>query len=53
MITNSRKSASKSVAQLEKAALEYRLTPLGTIYARTDGGDEWVYTQDKSYLNTK
>ncbi len=51
VVTNSKTGAAESIRQLEREKLEYRTTSAGTIYARTDGGEEWVYTQDKSYLN--
>lgn len=50
VITNSKAGAEKCVKQLDKEGLTWRNTPTGTIYARTDGGEEWVYTQDKSHL---
>lgn len=51
IVTNSAKGAESSINQLKKLELEYRITNAGTIYARTDGGECWEYTQDKSYLN--
>lgn len=51
IVTNSKQGAEQCMKQLDKAGLKYVNTPSGTIYARTDGGEEWVYTQDKSHLN--
>ncbi|MBR6753532.1 MAG: MBL fold metallo-hydrolase [Clostridia bacterium] len=49
IITNSKQGAAKAVKQFDKLGLHYLNTPNGTIYARTDGGENWYYTQDKSH----
>lgn len=51
VITNSKQGAEQAVKQFDRLGLKYVNTPLGTVYARTDGGENWYYIQDKSYLN--
>lgn len=49
VVTNSAAGAKQAIDQLKGRQMEYRITNAGTIYARTDGGENWYYTQDKSY----
>lgn len=51
IIPNSVVAAEECIQQLDKLGLDWRITTKGTIYLRTDGGDDWHCVQDKTYLN--
>lgn len=53
VITNSRLGGDATYSQMQKLNIPVALTTQGAIYLHTDGGEDWHYTQDKSYLNDK
>lgn len=50
IVTNSRLGGKETISQMEKLDIPVFLTNLGTIYLHTDGGENWYFSQDKSYL---
>ena len=50
IVTNSRVGGEPGISQLDRLGYKWVNTERGTIYARTDGKDNWEYIQDKSYL---
>lgn len=50
VVTNSRMGGKTTIDQMEKLGIPTLITNLGTAYFHTDGGENWYYMQDKSYL---
>lgn len=50
IVTNSKLGGEATISQMDKLGIPVILTNLGTIYLHTDGGENWYFSQDKSYL---
>lgn len=47
VITNSKLGAADCIKQYQREEIPFMVTPSGTIYLRTDGGEDWTVTQYK------